>query len=182
MKGKGPIIVVVFSLLIAVFMAFVSLLPNTLELESNHVFNNSKEEIIDYLATSENWKNWLFFVPKSELEYIQNGPQNGEGAGFKWFSNDEGDGVIEIIKVSNTSVSYEMVTDNGQFRERGTFIVKEKGTKAMVTWQDTLDVSTSLFGRWAARTEGFARRINKKNLSTLIKIDSLLNDSRNYSK
>lgn len=157
-------------------MAFVSLLPNTVELETKYHYQNSKEEIINYLSTSENWKDWLFYVPKDEIKYIQNGPQDGEGAGFKWFSPKEGDGVIEIKHVHENSITYELVTDNGRFRERGIFLMKENEGKTTVIWQDTLDVSTNLFARWAANSNAFAKRINEKNLSTLVKIDSLLNN------
>jgi len=157
-------------------MGLVSLLPNTVELESKHNFSNSKKEIIGYLSTSENWKDWLFLVPKSEVKYIQNGPQQGEGAGFKWFNTREGDGVIEIKRVRENSITYELVTDNGQFRERGSFVLNENNKGVVVVWQDTLDVSTNIFARWAANSEGFAKRINEKNLSTLVKIDSLLNN------
>lgn len=158
-------------------MGFVSMLPNTVELESKYHFNHSQEQVVSYLSTSENWKNWLFYVPKNELEYIQNGPEKGDGSGFKWFNTQEGDGVLEIKKVLENSIAYELVTDDGNFRERGVFLIDGNDTNTVVIWQDTLDVSTNLFARWAADNEGFSDRINKKNLSTLHKIDSLMNHS-----
>lgn len=175
MKGKAPIVVIVFTLIIAAFMVLVSLLPKTVELQASHRFSNSKEDIIAFLGTSENWKDWLFYVPKYELEYIQNGPEQGKGAGFKWFSKSEGDGVVEITEILENSLRYDLVTDGGLFRDRGIFLLQEEGSVTKVTWQDTLDVSTSVFARWAASNDDFAARLNKENLATLMKIDSLLN-------
>jgi hypothetical protein len=178
MKTKGAVVIVVFSILVIVLMGLVSLLPNTVELEAKYEYSNSKKEVLDFLSTTEHWKDWLFYVPKGELKYLQNGPKEGVGSSFKWFHDKEGDGVIEIKGMSSNGLTYELITDNGLFRERGSFVLSKKAGKTQVVWQDTLDVSTSLFGRWAAKEEGFAQRLNKKNRSVLVKIDSLMNAKR----
>ncbi len=178
MKTKGAVVIVVFSILVIVLMSLVSLLPDTVELETKYEYRNSKKEVWDFLSTTDHWKDWLFYVPKGELKYLNNGPKKGIGSSFKWFHDKEGDGVIEIKSMTSNALTYELITDNGLFRERGSFVLSNKGGKTQVLWQDTLDVSTSLFGRWAAKDEDFAQRINDKNWGVLVKIDSLINAKR----
>ena len=177
MKQKGPIFIVSVSLAIGAFMLFVATLPKTVNVQTEMNSENSKEEILSYLSTSENWKDWLFYIPKSELRYIQNGPLRGKGAGFKWFHENEGDGVIEIVDVLEDRVVYQLVTDNGQYRDKGSFVVKDNEGKTAIVWEDTLDVSTNLYARWSARNESFGFRLGLKNFSTLVKIDSLMLNS-----
>lgn len=174
MKQKAPIFIVVVSLVIGAFMLLVATLPKTVNIQSEINSKNSKEEILSYLSTSENWKDWLFYIPKTEIRYIQNGPLQGKGAGFKWFHENEGDGVIEIVDVKADRVVYQLVTDNGQYRDKGSFFLKESDGKTTIVWQDTLDVSTNLYARWAANSESFGVRLGNKNLGTLKKIDSLI--------
>lgn len=174
MWKKGPVFLIGFSLIVVVFMGWVSLLPDAVALKSEYHFQHDKLAVKNYLSSSENWKQWLFSTWDPDMKFIQNGPLVGNGAGFKWFSKLEGDGAVEIKYVTNDSLVYELISDKGMFRERGQFVFEqmEEGTK--VVWTDTLDVSTSFFARLAARKENFTLNINAKNKSTLQKMDSLM--------
>lgn len=179
MKGKGPVFIVLFSLFIGAGVVLVSFLPELVISECQHEYKESPQELSTYFSTSDNWKDWLFYLPKEEKKYIQNGPLQGKGASFKWFCDKEGDGVVEITAVSKESVNYQLVTDNGQFRNRGRFLFKKGVLNTKVVWQDTLDVSTSVFARWAARKGSFEDRITAKNKSVLNKIENLIKGGKN---
>ena len=178
MSGKGPIAVVVLSVTVMIIMGLISMLPTTVVLESTHSFTVSQEKVNSYFTNPERWKEWLINGDDSSIKFLQNGPSVGDGAGYKWFSDIQGDGAIEIKVLSKISVGYELVTDNGQFRERGSFIFKSnvESNKVVVTWQDTLDVSTNFHARYAANKDGFTDRLNNKNKKILEGIEKRINE------
>ncbi len=178
MSGKGPIAVVVLSIIVMVVMGLISMLPTTVVLESTHSFSVSKEKLNSYFSSPELWKIWLINSEDPSIKFLQNGPVTGDGAGYKWFSDIQGDGAIEITVLSESRIGYELVTDNGQFRERGSFIFKTDTqlNSIAVTWQDTLDVSTNFHARYAANNDTFAGQLNTKNKKILRGIEKQINE------
>lgn len=160
MGKKGPVILIGFSILLLIFMAWVSTLPDIIALENQVVFSsesNTGNKVQSALSSAENWKTRLFLNPDSKVRFM---PLKD---GFKWFSDEEGDGALALSQKENDTISYQLITDNGQFRNRGVYFFDSSNGETTLTWRDTLDVSTSFFARLSAKEEKFKVRISDKN-------------------
>lgn len=170
MGKKGPVILIGFSMLVLIFMAWVSTLPDIIPIENKVVFPteaNTERKVQTALADSENWKKRLFLNLDSKVRFM---PLKD---GYKWFSDEEGDGALALNQKENDTISYQLITDNGQFRNRGVYFFDYSKGETTLTWRDTLDVSTSFFARWSAKDEKFKLRITDKNQRDL---EQLINE------
>ena len=179
MKIKAPIVIVGFSILIALFLAYVSFLPKVVVVKSKLEIKATQEELLNYLSQTNSWKDWFFIVPDSSRRFLQIGHKGGVEAGIKWFSKLEGDGALQLKFLSKDSISYDMITDNNQFREKGKMYFKSMDSLTTITWLDSLDVSTSLFSRIAAKNESFASRMEVNNLMILQNLAKQFNNAKN---
>ena len=167
MKGKGPVVLIAFTLIVAITVGFISFLPKTLVIESEVKINASAGEIRSFLAYPKNWDLWFFLPEDQDRKYMTMGAERGVGAGLKWFSEKEGDGALEIKYIEKEKINYDLISDNNQFRSKGGFSMVEDRDTMLVTWNDTLDVSTSIVARWAARDSSFALQLAKNNTEIL---------------
>ena len=74
---------------------------------------------------------------------------------------------MEIKYIEKEKINYDLISDNNQFRSKGGFSMVEDRDTMLVTWNDTLDVSTSIVARWAARDSSFALQLAKNNTEIL---------------
>lgn len=179
MKLKSPIIIVGFSILIGILAAFVSFLPKIAVVKSEHEMKGNKQELSVLLSQTEYWKTLFFSAPDSSRRFLQIGNKRGVNSGFKWFSKWEGDGAFHLKLITEDSVFFEMITDNGQFREKGKLYFQQKDSLIKVVWIDSLDISTSLFSRIAAKKEGFTKRMEVQNTEVLKNLDKIVLDAKN---
>ena len=184
MKIKSPIIIIVFSLLVGLCAVLISFLPKIVVVHSAYEIKASQQEVSVFLSKADTWKKWFFVNADPSRRYLKIGADTSLNSGFKWFSKLEGDGALQIKQVTKDSISYEMISDNNQFREKGRFYlkVKENNTDPMtlITWVDSLDVSTSLFSRFQAKNEGFVKRMEIKNVELLKNMEKQINYAKNW--
>lgn len=185
MNQKGVVVLVSISVVIVLIMSWVSFLPKVIVLDTVVCSKKSRDTAESFFLDSENWKQFLFWSEERGLElperFMQNGPTQGEGAGFKWFDKKQGDGALEILGIkngeNNVTIDYQLVTGNGQFRERGIFIFSDENEADSICnflWSDTLDLSTNFAARLAADKDGFSEKMTASNAKVLTYLETLI--------
>jgi len=170
MHKKSVIILVISSILIGLAAIYISFLPKLIPISVNQSSLVPKNEIKLFLDTPTNWISWMV-QPASKIKKVHNvANQTGTGAVGKWWSDELGDGAIEILAISDTTINYQLISDNNNFRERGKLIFKQTTENEVnITWLDTLDISTSLPARWQASSiQNHIETGNQKMLNQLI--------------
>ena len=107
-----------------------------------------------------------------------NGKSQGNGAVLKWWSTKLGDGVLELVDIQDTCVTYQMISDNNLFRQKGTISWGKDSLFNTLLWRDTLDISTNLVGRWTAG-EQFTKSLQKANFQILKILEQKLSQKPN---
>lgn len=176
MGNKSSVAMFIMSGVLILFATYASLLPDIIECKSSVEINVKKEEVIDYLSVSENWKDWLFEEGNQDDSFriLTAGPAQGVGSVLKWFSDEIGDGALEIKKISDELIVFERITDSNAFRDRGYIKIKEIESGIKLEWIDSLDVSTSFMARYAAQDESYHVRIDSVNLTSLNQLKTKL--------
>ena len=174
MKGKGPVILILITLLLVLLIAGVSFLPKMVVVESQVKITASAGEIRTFLAYPKNWDLWFFSPEDVDRKYMTMGKERGVGAGLKWFSEREGDGALEIKYLEKERVNYDLISDNNQFRSKGGFSMVEDRDTILLTWHDTLDLSTSLLARWNAKDSALVQHLSVQNTALLNRLRSAI--------
>ncbi len=154
------------SLIIAALAIYTSFLPKLVPVEVNMQVNQSPKNIKLYLNNVENWGQWIVGNVEDIDKMRYNGKSFGNGAVLKWWSTKLGDGALELIDVRDTCVSYQMISDNNLFRQKGRIYWGKDSLNNTLIWRDTLDISTNLVGRWTAG-EKFSNSLHKANVQIL---------------
>lgn len=178
MKAKAPIIIVVFSILIGLLAVGVSFLPKIVVVKTQYQLKPDREVVIRELSAAQVWKNSLILQYDSAAKFIDITAKNGGKPGFKWFSKKLGDGAFQIKNITADSLTYEMISDNNQFREKGVFYFLESGSVCEIKWMDTLDISTSLISRISAKNEKFIKRLEKQNQVILSSLEQNISQTK----
>lgn len=125
-------------LLIAIFVAVVSLQPNDFRISRSAVIAAPPQKLFDQVNDFHNWEAWSPWVkldPNAKIAY--EGPSSGVGAIFKWVGNNqvgEGSNTIiesrpgELVKIRLDFIKPFPGTSTAEF----TF--KPEGEKTWVTW------------------------------------------------
>jgi hypothetical protein len=150
------------SLIFASLAIYTSFLPKLVPVEVKINVNQSSKNIKFYLNNVENWGQWIVGDQEDIDKMRFNGKSEGKGAVLKWWSAKLGDGALELIDIQDTCVSYQMISDNNLFRQKGTIYWKRNTEQNLIVWRDTLDISTNLVGRWTAG-EKFTKSLQKAN-------------------
>tara|TARA_Y100000766_G_C18902264_1_gene604001 strand:+ start:107 stop:652 length:546 start_codon:yes stop_codon:yes gene_type:complete len=171
MGNKAAIALFGMSGLLLLFSTYISLLPDLIESRAEIEINYSRAELINYLSKVSDWENWLFTeeVKKSEdWRTITTGKSVGEGSVLKWFSDDIGDGALEIKKIDSTQIVFERVSDNGSFQDRCYLNIQSNSTNgSIIKMIDSLDISANFFARYEAQKESYIQDINSSNFKVL---------------
>lgn len=184
MHKKSVIILVIGSILIGLIAIYISFLPKLIPVTVSQKCSVNIPDAKLYLDTPTNWINWMV-QPQNKVDKVQNVKnQTGTGAVGKWWSEKLGDGAIEILTISDSSINYQLISDNNSFRERGKLIFKSinslNNDSITITWLDTLDISTSLPARWQAET--IKKHISSGNSKMLNQLILNLNEFQKYRK
>jgi len=181
MHKKSVIVLVIGSIIIGLIAIYISFLPKLIPITVSQKSSVSISNIKFYLDTPTNWINWMV-QPQNKIEKVQNVKnQTGTGAVGKWWSESLGDGAIEILTISDTSINYQLISDNNNFRERGKITFNHFNNDSLtISWFDTLDISTSLPARW--QSESIKEHIRYGNSIMLKQLISNLNEFQKYRK
>jgi len=178
MGNKAAIALFGMSGLLLLFSTYISLLPDLIESRAEIEINSSKSELINYLSKISDWEHWLFKeeVKKSEgWRTMTTGKSVGEGSVLKWFSDDIGDGALEVKKIDSSQIIFERVSDNGSFQDRCYLSIQSNYTNgSIIKMIDSLDISANFFARYEAQKESYVQDINSSNLKVLRRLKSVV--------
>jgi hypothetical protein len=172
MQTKLALFMVVFSLLIGGFALYVSFLPEFVFVQVSAKTKATDQEVDDFITRPKNWSNWII----GDTSLIENSKvvNNKEGKPLilKWWSAEVGDGALELLQVDSNRnfISYQLVSDNAVYREKGVLSWDVQNGETKISWADTLDISTNLGSRWKAGKglEEFIEQGNQKMLNELV--------------
>jgi len=181
MGNKAVIALFGMSGLLLLFATYTSLLPDVIESSAQIEINSSKSELINYLSKAKDWEEWLFTenIKKGEdWNTMTAGKSNGEGSVLKWFSEDIGDGALEIKKIDSTQIIFERISDNNSFRDRCYLILEDLENITLLKMIDSLDISTNFFARYQAQEESYITDIDSSNQEVLKRLKFILENKK----
>jgi hypothetical protein len=166
MQIKFILATLFISIVIASLAIYTSFLPKLVPTEVKIKVVQSPINIKNYLNNVENWGQWIVGAVEDIDKMHFNRKSLGNGAVLKWWSTKLGDGALELIDIQDTCVSYQMISDNNLFRQKGSIYWGRDSLQNFIVWRDTLDISTNLVGRWTAG-EQFSKSLQKANFQIL---------------
>ena len=177
MGNKAAFALFGMSGLLLLFSTYISLLPDVIESTVEIEINYPKEDFINYLSDASNWEEWLF---QEKVKYsedwrtMKSGNTTGEGSVLKWFSEDIGDGALEIKKIDSDKIVFERVSDDGSFTDRCYLNLQSNSDGLVIKMIDSLDLSANFFARYEAQKEFYAQDIDSSNFKVLKRLKFLL--------
>lgn len=178
MQIKLIIATLIISIIIASLAIYTSFLPKLVPTEVKTKVNQSSKNIKKYFNNVENWGQWIVGDVEDIDKMRYNGKSEGNGAVLKWWSTKLGDGALELVDIQDTCVTYQMISDNNLFRQKGTIYWGKDSLYNTLLWRDTLDISTNLVGRWTAG-EQFTKSLQKANFQILKILEQKLSQKPN---
>ncbi len=126
------IVIVFIGILIAGSIFF---LPDTTHMERSAEINASPEQVYRELVSYRNFNKWSpWFEKDTTTQYQFEGPAFGVGSRLSWISEELGNGSMEIVGVSDTSVTSLMKFDGFDSSPTATWIVSSMQGGTKITW------------------------------------------------
>jgi len=125
-------------LLIAVFCAYVAMLPSDYRIERSLKIDGKPDQVfaqVNDLRKFNEWSPWAKLDPNSKAEF--SGAEQGEGAAFSWAGNSEvGKGKMTIIESSPDERIAMKMDFKEPMEDTATveFLFKPDGESTDVTW------------------------------------------------
>lgn len=169
MGNKAAIALFTVSGVLVLFSVYASLLPDVLASKTSIEIQASNQDVARYLGKAKNWEEWLFSAEtkKDGWRILTSGKDSAEGSVLKWFSELEGDGGLEIKRLSFDTIVFERISDNNAFRDRGYLFLETTDSVTQITFLDSLDISTNFVARYNAQDTTYLEKINMENQSAL---------------
>ncbi len=128
---------IVIAVLVAAFLIFAALRPDTFVVQRSAVINASPEKIAPLISDFHNWSSWS---PYEKLDPAMkksfSGAPSGQGAIYDWEGNSKvGKGRMEITMASASLVSIKMdFVKPMEGHDVIEFALEPKGQSTNVTW------------------------------------------------
>ncbi len=141
-------------LLFIVIIVIVSIfLPSSFQMERKIIIDADKEQVFNQVNELKNWKNWAPWALKDQIIYHNEASyssnSSGEGAIFKWDSeNDEvGKGSLEIVE--STPHSYiKTITNFGFIESFGEWYFNDVENGIEVVWGMKVEFGFNPFSKF----------------------------------
>lgn len=173
MKGKSAIVIFgVVSVIILFFVLGATFSDQVIEVKIKKSY--AKSSVRDSLNSPQFWNKWIwnFDDPSSKVEYFK--VKSGKGSGLVRKSGRSGKSGFKILSSNNDSLTYELVTDDQRFVERGVFYFKIADDSTLVVWENEIDFTRNILARYKSYWTDYSNAFESYQALQLENLDSLL--------
>jgi hypothetical protein len=178
MKGKSAIVIFgVVSVVILFFVLGSTFSDQIIEVKIKKMYANSS--LRDSLNSPHFWNKWVwnFDDPSSKVEYFK--VESGKGAGLVRKSGRSGKSGFKILASNSDSLTYELVTDDQRFVEKGVFYFKSSEDSTQLIWKNEIDFTRNILARYKSYWTDYSKVFESYQTLQLENLDSLLNEKVN---
>lgn len=172
MKGAKALLVIgVSSVLLLLIVVGSVFSPSLIEINNQIDLNISKTKLLDSLQSVTFWEDWIWEQqdPSLEIEYLI------DEKGMVWKSNYEGKGGFKIVEIKgDSSISYELVTDNQKFIEHGRLVLKGGENETTLYLKTKVDFSTNIRARYMSYFNDYNQMFSNLQKSQLERLKILM--------
>lgn len=172
MKGAKALLVIgVSSVLLLLIVVGSVFSPSLIEINNQIDLNISKTKLLDSLQSVTFWEDWIWEQqdPSLEIEYLI------DEKGMVWKSNYEGKGGFKIVEIKgDSSISYELVTDNQKFIEHGRLVLEGGENETTLYLKTKVDFSTNIRARYMSYFNDYNQMFSNLQKSQLERLKILM--------